>query len=70
MQETSFNYVSKLVYELLLECLFNFLENIRSNWYLIVFGPISYFFSKYGLAPWKQNTDRNGQNGPINRGKS
>ena len=54
MQETSLNYVPMLIYELLLDFLFNFVEKYMKQLVLIdVFDPIS----KNGFAPWKRNTE-------------
>ena len=67
MQETNVNYIPMLIYELILECLLNFVEKYMKQLVFRSIWPNLIFFQITGLAPWKRNTDRNGQNGPINR---
>ena len=65
MQETSFNYIPMLIYELLFECLFNFVEKYMKQLVFRSIWPNLFLFQK--PAPLKRNTERNSQNGPINR---
>ena len=60
MQETSSNYIPMLIYKLLLECLFNFVEKYMKQLVFRSIWPNLIFFSKTGLVPWKRNTDQNG----------